>query len=92
MIREIDGGSSHLSQNSTIAHFGLGSAAQIDSVIVTWVGGKKQILTNQNVNTHLIITELPTVKSYTLHIVGFISALVLMTFLIYRIRNKNRNA
>ena len=44
MIREIDGGgSSHLSQSSTIAHFGAGNAAIADSIIVTWVGGKKQI-------------------------------------------------
>lgn len=57
MIREIDGGSSHLSQNSTIAHFGLGSVTAVDSVIVTWTGGKKQILTNQGVNKMLSIIE-----------------------------------
>ncbi|MFN8355554.1 MAG: CRTAC1 family protein [Spirosomataceae bacterium] len=60
MIREIDGGgSSHLSQNSTIAHFGIGNATQADSIIVTWTGGKRQILTNQKVNTLLTITEVP---------------------------------
>jgi hypothetical protein len=58
MIREIDGGSSHLSQNSTIAHFGLGDAMIVDSVIVTWVGGDKQILTNQQANSLLNITEI----------------------------------
>ncbi len=59
MIREIDGGgSSHLSQNSTIAHFGLGDATLVDSVIITWVGGKKQVLTNQKVNTLLTVTEI----------------------------------
>ena len=58
MIREIDGGgSSHLSQNSTIAHFGVGEAAIIDSVIVTWTGGKKQILSNQKVNQLIRIKE-----------------------------------
>ncbi len=57
MIREIDGGSSHLSQNSTIAHFGLGNATTIDSVIVKWIGGKKQMLTNQKINTLITITE-----------------------------------
>lgn len=57
MIREIDGGSSHLSQNSTIAHFGLGGATVVDSVIVKWIGGKKQILTSQPLNKLLIITE-----------------------------------
>ncbi|TAE48757.1 MAG: CRTAC1 family protein, partial [Bacteroidetes bacterium] len=58
MIREIDGGSSsHLSQNSTIAHFGLGSATVADSVIITWVGGKQQILLNQPVNQLITVVE-----------------------------------
>lgn len=58
MIREIDGGgSSHLSQNSTIAHFGLGTLTTIDSVVVTWTGGKKQVLTNQPVNQTIKIQE-----------------------------------
>lgn len=86
MIREIDGGSSHLSQNSTIAHFGLGSATKLDSVIVTWVGGKRQILTNQNVNTLLVITETPSEGNYTELIAVSISALLFITFIIYRIR------
>ena len=58
MIREIDGGgSSHLSQNSTIAHFGLGNATMVDSIIITWNGGKKQVLTQQPVNNILRIEE-----------------------------------
>ncbi|MDX2248256.1 MAG: CRTAC1 family protein [Bacteroidia bacterium] len=58
MIREIDGGaSSHLSQNSTIAHFGLGEATIADSVIVIWTGGKRQVLTQQAANTMITITE-----------------------------------
>ncbi len=57
MIREIDGGSSHLSQNSTITHFGLGAASVVDSVIVTWIGGNRQVLTNQKTNIRLTIVE-----------------------------------
>jgi hypothetical protein len=58
MMREIDGGmSSHLSQNSTIAHFGLGEATTVDSIIVTWSGGKRQVLTGQGVNQLLRIKE-----------------------------------
>lgn len=61
MIREIDGGgSSHLSQNSTIAHFGLGNATIVDSVIVGWTGGKRQILTRVPINTLLKIEETGT--------------------------------
>ncbi len=58
MLREIDGGgSSHLSQNSTIAHFGVGAAENVDSVIVTWTGGKRQVLVNQQVNQLLQVVE-----------------------------------
>ncbi|MBT8185803.1 MAG: CRTAC1 family protein [Eudoraea sp.] len=60
MIREIDGGgSSHLSQNSTIAHFGLGTATTADSVITTWLGGKQQLILNVDANQFLTITEIP---------------------------------
>ena len=45
-IREIDGGSSHASQHSSIAHFGLGSYTTVDSVIVSWPGGGDQVITN----------------------------------------------
>lgn len=61
-FREIDGGSSsHLSQNSPQLHFGLGASNTVDSLIVTWVGGKKQILTAIPANQLLqvIETEVP---------------------------------
>lgn len=57
MMREIDGGSSHLSQNSVIAHFGLANATQADSVVVTWLGGERQVLVNQPVNQLLVVAE-----------------------------------
>ncbi len=57
MIREIDGGSSHSSQNSTIAHFGLGNAQIADTVKIIWVGGKEQVLIRQKANRLLKITE-----------------------------------
>lgn len=42
LIREIDGGSSHESQNSTLAHFGLANATKVDSLIVRWMPGSVQ--------------------------------------------------
>ena len=64
MIREIDGGaSSHLSQNSVIAHFGLGKAEKIDKITIYWTGGNKQILNNVPVNKLITITEIPEKKS-----------------------------
>ncbi len=57
-IREIDGGgSSHLSQNATYAHFGVGNASVIEEIIVHWTGGETQILKNQKVNQTITITE-----------------------------------
>lgn len=58
MIREIDGGSSHLSQNSSVVHFGVGAVTKIDSIILTWVGGKNQVLLNQPVNHVIKIAEI----------------------------------
>ncbi|MFT5167040.1 MAG: hypothetical protein ACI8P3_002277 [Saprospiraceae bacterium] len=66
MIREIDGGgSSHLSQNSTIAHFGIGAATTVDSLIVIWTGGKKQVLVNQAANQLILIKETGNQKKST---------------------------
>ena len=63
MIREIDGGgSSHLSQNSVIAHFGVGNASKIDKITVYWTGGNKQTINNVSVNQKLTIIETPAKK------------------------------
>lgn len=83
MIREIDGGSGYNSQNSTIAHFGVGQAAAVDSVIVTWLGGKRQILTNQSVNQQLTIVELEGGKSNSsLLLIGVLAGALVVLFLI----------
>ncbi|WP_396632501.1 CRTAC1 family protein [Maribacter sp. R86514] len=86
-IREIDGGgSSHLSQNSVIAHFGLGTNTKVDSVIVNWTGGNTQILTNVEINQQLDIKEKPNSKkatSYTLYfIVGMVLLIMVYAFFI----------
>jgi enediyne biosynthesis protein E4 len=84
MIREIDGGSSHLSQNSTIAHFGLGQATAVDSVIVTWTGGKEQILTNQPANKMLTVIEVPGEKGNKKAIVGVVLGSILIVIVLLR--------
>ena len=58
LMREVDGGSSHISQNTSILHFGLGDLNKIDSLVVTWPGGKKQILTEIPINEHINIDEI----------------------------------
>ena len=56
-MREIDGGSSHASQNSTIAHFGLGSDTMVDSVVVIWPGGNITSFANVSADQSVNIIE-----------------------------------
>ncbi|MCU0391555.1 MAG: CRTAC1 family protein [Thermoflexibacter sp.] len=89
MIREIDGGgSSHLSQNSTIAHFGLGNAKEIEKITVYWTGGKSQILVNQKVNTLIEIVEIPDEKSN--HWYWIVSVGILAVIIGWLINNRRR--
>ncbi|HEX5168387.1 MAG TPA: CRTAC1 family protein [Cyclobacteriaceae bacterium] len=90
MIREIDGGSSIFSQNSTIAHFGLGDATKVDSIIVAWIGNGRQVLTNQPVNTLLTIVENVPETSVSLWIpLIIISISALMIFSLFRLIKRN---
>lgn len=89
MIREIDGGgSSHLSQNSTIAHFGLGNAVKVDSVIVTWIGNKKQILVAQEVNQLLTITEETGEKGFNFFTFGLAIIILFSLGLLFYLTRK----
>ncbi len=56
-IREISAGSSQMGQNMGEAHFGLGSATQVDSVTVTWPSGKVQTITEVVPDQNLIMVE-----------------------------------
>lgn len=49
-VREIQGGSSHTSQNSSIIHFGLGEIAVVDSVKIVWPGASSQLLIGPEIN------------------------------------------
>jgi hypothetical protein len=55
--REIDGGSSHASQNSSIAHFGLGPYDQLDSLVVLWPTGGRQVFESIEADQTLYIKE-----------------------------------
>lgn len=52
-VTEINGGSSHASQNSSIVHFGLGTAEIVDSLIINYLNGTAEILTAIPVNQQL---------------------------------------
>ena len=56
-VHEISGGSSHISQNSSIAHFGLGNSSSVDSLTVYWPSGTVQTFTGLPADTMLLIRE-----------------------------------
>ncbi|MEM7104336.1 MAG: FG-GAP-like repeat-containing protein [Bacteroidota bacterium] len=56
-IREIGGGSSHGSQNESVAHFGLGNISQIDSIIVQWPGGDREAICSPMVNESIHLVQ-----------------------------------
>ncbi|MEM8887526.1 MAG: FG-GAP-like repeat-containing protein [Bacteroidota bacterium] len=57
IIREVYGGSSHESQNSTIVHMGLGPYQEVDSLIIKWSATGKQILNNVKADQLINIQE-----------------------------------
>lgn len=90
MIREIDGGaSSHLSQNSVIAHFGLGNAARVDKITVSWTGGNKQVIAGAPINQLITITEIPGKKAIGWRIyLGVVFGLVAITWVLLMVKRK----
>jgi enediyne biosynthesis protein E4 len=56
-IREIEGGGSYLSQSDLRANVGLGKATKVDSVEITWLGGKKQIFKDLDTDRFYLIEE-----------------------------------
>ncbi|MFT7551940.1 MAG: hypothetical protein ACI9BV_002255 [Rhodothermales bacterium] len=58
MVRFITAGDGMTSQNHDLsAHFGLGSAARIDSLVVNWPGGGASRLQDIDANQHLYFSE-----------------------------------
>lgn len=47
----------YLSSVSPVLHFGLGNETNIDTLVVTWLGGKQQRLMNVKVNQTLTLSE-----------------------------------
>jgi len=61
-MRQISGQNGYCGQNLEI-HFGFGDASVIDSLVVLWPSGEKEILTSIAVNQHLLLTEFNTQTS-----------------------------
>lgn len=91
MIREIDGGgSSHISQNSVIAHFGLGDASKIDKITVYWTGGNIQRLNNVTANQLITITEVS--KANSDHLIVYALVAIVMAGFVFLFLRKKKNA
>jgi len=56
-MREIAGGGSYLSQSDLRAHFGLGKAAMIDEVEVSWPSGQRQSFQQMAADKFYVIEE-----------------------------------
>ena len=57
LVRDIQSGSSYLSQNDTRAHFGLGPAAKADRLEIRWPGGRVDVLQNLDAGQVLTVRE-----------------------------------
>jgi len=56
-MREISAQSSYCGQNDLRAHFGLGDADQIETIIVKWLSGAEETYSNINENQFITIVE-----------------------------------
>ncbi len=56
-LHEVNGGSSHMSQHSSIAHFGMGAATTVDSLWVIWPTGNVQLLTQITADQRILVVE-----------------------------------
>jgi hypothetical protein len=56
-LRQITGQSGFCGQNSMNAHFGLGDAGMVDSLVVEWTCSPMQVWTDVEVNQFLSVTE-----------------------------------
>lgn len=56
-IREVRAGESYGTQNALASHFGLGTATQIETIIVSWPSGNVDTIENVDSNLNLTIVE-----------------------------------
>ncbi len=56
-VRVVHMGSSYLSQDSLIQHFGLGDAAQVDRLTIEWPSGARQVFENVSTDQILQVVE-----------------------------------
>ena len=56
-VREVRSGESYGIMNSTTQYFGLGQAESVDSIIIKWPSGLRQVEYNTSINSKIILLE-----------------------------------
>ncbi|MCK5280344.1 MAG: ASPIC/UnbV domain-containing protein, partial [Cyclobacteriaceae bacterium] len=56
-VRQVGAQGSYFSQNSLIQHIGLGDHSNVDTLEITWPGGKKQLMNHLASNQLIIVAE-----------------------------------
>lgn len=56
-IREVRSGQGFSHMSSLVAHFGLGTATEIDQITIEWPSGVVDIFDDQSINTQYVFTE-----------------------------------
>lgn len=59
-VRHVFAQTGHAAQNSLTQHFGLGSISMVDSIIIQWPSGKRQVLVDKAANQLITVVEANT--------------------------------
>ncbi len=57
LIKTLYAGSGFLSQSSKWLHFGLGAADEIESLVIHWPGGNREVIRGVEVDQHYLVTQ-----------------------------------
>ena len=89
------GGSSHISQNTSVVHFGIDSSLYVDSIVVRWSGKNPQYLGKTKSNQIIEIEQLekdPKSVPGILVVGCAIAILTTLGFSIWKTNTKNKKA
>ncbi len=57
LIKTLHGGNGFLSQSSKWLHFGLGAAEVIESLVIHWPGGNRQVVRDVDLDRHYLVSQ-----------------------------------